>query len=71
MFFDPDNQIIDATILRTGGGYYLVFKDERKEPLRSSLQIAPGPTLEGPWSAISEPFTESWSESPSAIKIGS
>ncbi len=50
--------------------YYLVFKDERKEPLKKFIQIASGPSLEGPWSGISEPFTESWSEGPSAIKIG-
>jgi hypothetical protein len=61
---------IDATILRTGSKYYLVFKDERKEPLKKFMQIASGASFEGPWSEISEPFTESWSEGPSATKIG-
>jgi beta-xylosidase len=69
IFFDPGYEVIDATILRDGSKYYLVFKDERKEPLKKFLQIASGPSLEGPWSGISEPFTESWSEGPSAMKL--
>lgn len=71
MFFNPGYEVIDATILQTGSKYYLVFKDERKESLKKFIQIASGQSLEGPWTGISEPFTESWSEGPSAIKIGS
>ena len=71
IFFDPGFEVIDATILQTGSKYYMVFKDERKEPLKKFLQIASGASLEGPWTDISEPFTESWSEGPSAMKIGS
>ena len=59
IFFDPGYEVIDATILRTGSTYHLVFQDERKEPLKKFMQIASGPSLEGPWSEISEPFTES------------
>jgi Glycosyl hydrolases family 43 len=70
IFFDPGYEVIDATILQTGLKYYLIFKDERKEPLKKFIQIASGASLEGPWSGISEPFTESWSEGPSAMKIG-
>jgi hypothetical protein len=70
IFFDPGYEVIDATILREGSKYYLVFKDERKEPLKTLLQIASGPSLEGPWSGIGEPFTDSWSEGPSAMKLG-
>jgi hypothetical protein len=70
VFFDPGFEVIDATILHTDSKYYLVFKDERKEPLKKFIQIASGPSLEGPWSGISEPFTESWSEGPSVVKMG-
>lgn len=70
VFFDPGYEVIDATILQTGSRYHLVFKDERKEPLKKFIQIASGPSIEGPWSGISEPFTESWSEGPSPMKIG-
>ena len=48
----------------------MVFKDERKEPLKKFIQLASGPAVEGPWTGISEPFTEPWSEGPSAMKIG-
>ena len=71
VFFDPGYMVIDATILHARGKYYLVFKDERPEPLRKWIQIAEGPTLEGPWSRISQPLTESWSEGPSAVAVGS
>ncbi len=71
VFFDPGYEAIDATIFQAGSKYYLVFKDERKEPLKKFIQIASGPTVEGPWSGISEPFTEPWSEGPSVMKIGS
>jgi hypothetical protein len=57
----------DAAMLQTNGKFYLVFKDERPEPLKKFIKLAEGPTVEGPWSKISEEFTESWSEGPSAL----
>lgn len=69
IFFDPGYEVIDATILRDGSKYFLVFKDERKEPLKKFIQLASGDTLEGPWAGISEPFTAAWTEGPSAMKI--
>lgn len=70
IFFDPGYMVIDATILHARGRYYLMFKDERVEPLRKWIQIADGPTLEGPWANVSEHFTEEWSEGPSAVDVG-
>jgi beta-xylosidase len=70
VFFDPGYNVIDATILETKGKFYFVFKDERPEPLKKFIKIAEGPTVEGPWNNISEEFTESWSEGPSALQVG-
>ncbi len=70
VYFDMGYMAIDGTILRDGEKYYLVFKDERAAPLRKSLKIAEGPSLMGPWGQVSRPFTPSWSEGPSALKIG-
>jgi beta-xylosidase len=70
IFFDPGFSVIDATLLPANGKYYLFFKDEREEPLKKFLQLATGPTMEGPWSGFSEPLTEAWNEGPSAIRIG-
>jgi len=71
VFFDPGYNVIDATILRAKGKYHLIFKDERPEPLKKFMKIAEGSTVEGPWTKISEEFTESWSEGPSAMQVGS
>jgi len=70
IFFDPGYNVIDATILETNGKFYLVFKDERPEPLKKFIKMAEGPSVEGPWSNISEEFTEPWTEGPSAAKVG-
>ena len=70
IFFDPGYTVIDATILQTRGKYYLVFKDERLEPLHKWIRIAEGATLEGPWQNISGELTESWSEGPFAVQVG-
>jgi hypothetical protein len=70
VFFDPGFPVIDGTILQMGSKYRLVFKDERDTPVKKHIQYATGPSLEGPWTGISEPITESWAEGPSAIKIG-
>lgn len=70
IFFDPGFSVIDGTILEANGRYHLIFKDEREKPLKKFIQYAEGPTIEGPWSNISPPLTETWSEGPSAIKVG-
>ena len=70
VFFDPGYAVIDATILQARGRYYMVFKDERNEPLHRWLEVASGPTLAGPWSGIGHAFTESWSEGPSVVRVG-
>src|SRR5689334_5338341 len=42
IFFDPGYDVIDATILAAKGRYYLIFKDERKEPLNKYIKLATG-----------------------------
>jgi hypothetical protein len=70
LFFDPGYPVIDATILEAKGRFYLIFKDERDKPLRKQMLIASGPTIEGPWSDLAGPFTENWTEGPSALRVG-
>jgi hypothetical protein len=69
LFFDPGYSVIDATLIKTGSTYTLIFKDERKTPLKKVLQTATGPTLEGPWSNISPPISEPWSEGAAIIPV--
>jgi beta-xylosidase len=70
LFFDPGFNVIDATILKAGDKYYLIFKDERQNPLKKNLRLAVSSSAEGPYGQISAPFTKDWVEGPSAIKIG-
>jgi len=70
VFFDPGYVVIDATIFHgSTGPYRLIFKDQTQDPLSYQERVAIGPTLEGPWSNISAPINESWSEGPSAIEV--
>jgi hypothetical protein len=71
IFFDPGYVVIDATIFHGNDGRYrLIFKDQTYDPLAFQARVATGPTLNGPWSNISAPINESWSEGPSAIQVG-
>jgi hypothetical protein len=70
IFFDPGYVTIDATIFHgKRGPYRLIFKEQTYDPLTFQERVATGPTLEGPWSNISGPINESWSEGPSAIQV--
>jgi hypothetical protein len=70
IFFDPGYEVIDATMFHGEDKEYLVFKDQTRDPLRYQVSYATGPTVEGPWSDIHAPVTESWSEGASALQIG-
>jgi len=69
LLYDPGFNCIDATLLPVGRQVYLVFKDERKVPLKKNLRYAIANQPEGPFNELSEPFTGDWVEGPSAIKI--
>ena len=73
IFFDPGYSVIDATLLATpeikGAPFHLIFKDERKTPLEKHLLTASGPTIEGPWTNISKPISETWSEGAAIIRV--
>ena len=71
VFFDPGYVVIDATIFHEDGGpFRLIFKEQSYDPLTYQERVATGPTLEGPWGNISGFINETWSEGPSAIKVG-
>jgi hypothetical protein len=70
LFFDGGFNVIDATILKAEGRFYLVVKDETAKPARKNLRLASAASPRGPWAGVSEPFTIAWVEGPSAIRIG-
>ncbi|HWB33628.1 MAG TPA: glycoside hydrolase family 43 protein [Acidobacteriaceae bacterium] len=72
LFFDPGYSVIDATILppqSPSAPFTMIFKDERKTPLEKHLLTATGPSFEGPWSNISQPISEPWSEGAAIIPV--
>lgn len=70
LFFDPGYNSIDATLLKRDGQYYMVFKDERIDPVKKNMLAAVGDSATGPFRIISEPFTETWTEGASLIEMG-
>ncbi len=72
VFFNPGYSVIDATILpplKAGQNFTMIFKDERKTPLKKYLLTASGPSFEGPWTNISQPISEPWSEGAAIIRV--
>jgi hypothetical protein len=70
LFFNPGYPVIDATVVPSGAGYDMYFKDERVKPLRKQILRATGKSARGPWTVEGDSLTEEWSEGPSALKVG-
>jgi hypothetical protein len=69
LFLDPGYSIIDALIVKRGkGDYVLVFKDNTR-PMRN-IKVAFGKSALGPYTDISQPFTPSFTEGPTVVKMG-
>ena len=69
LWFDPGFNCIDARVVRDGKHYVMVFKDERREPLKKNLRVAFADRPSGPWKPA-ESFTEAWVEGPTVARIG-
>jgi hypothetical protein len=71
LFYDDGFSVIDATLIKDGGKYVLIFKDETKQPVaKKNIRIAKADAAEGPYGHASQPISPDWVEGPSAIKIG-
>ncbi|WP_205678845.1 glycoside hydrolase family 43 protein [Aquisphaera insulae] len=70
LFYDGGFNVIDATILKANDKSYLIVKDETLKPVKKHLRMAVADTPDGPFVDLSPPFTPSWVEGPSAIRIG-
>lgn len=71
LFYDGGFNVIDAFILKGADKHYLIVKDETKNPVaKKNLRIASADNVMGPYTNMSDPFTISWVEGPSAIRIG-
>ncbi len=70
IFYNGGFDVIDATLLRDAGKFYLILKDETMTPLKKQLRIASSDRIDRPFTDLSQPFTKHYTEGPTAIKIG-
>lgn len=69
LFLDPGFSVIDAVIVKKAPqDYVLVLKDNTR-PNRN-LKVAYGTAALGPYTQVTAPFTESFTEGPSVVKAG-
>ena len=69
LFYEPGFSAIDATLVKRGKGDYVMVVKDNTRPMRN-IKVAFATSPYGPWSAASEPFTESFTEGPSTAKVG-
>ena len=68
LFLDPGFSVIDAVIVkRASHDYVLVLKDNTRPERNLKVAFANDPL--GPYSSASKPFTESFTEGPSVVKV--
>lgn len=67
LFLDPGFSVIDCVILKEASDkYVLVLKDNTRPNLNIKVAFSNKPT--GPWSNISAPLTDKFTEGPSVVK---
>ncbi len=70
LFYDGGFNVIDAMILPVKEKFYLVVKDETKNPVKKDLHLAIADNPQGPYSKAGPTFTTNWVEGPTALQIG-
>ena len=68
LFYDGGFSVIDAFLVKAGGRYVLVCKDNSRPALNLRVAYADSPL--GPWQNVSAPFTQKFTEGPCALKVG-
>ena len=71
IFFEPGHNVIDATIHKANGRFYMVYKDETEVPRpRKNLLVAVSDSVEGPYIPTGgKPFTRDWVEGPAVLAL--
>lgn len=68
LFLDPKFSVIDAVIVkRAVKDYVLVLKDNTRRERNIKVAFSDSPM--GPWTNISKPFTDNFTEGPSVVKV--
>ncbi|EPR69537.1 glycoside hydrolase family 43 protein [Cyclobacterium qasimii] len=70
LFYEPGFNVIDGTIQKNEGQYYLFVKNETREPAEKNIRIATSNTLTGPYSKARPSITgDYWAEGPTVTKV--
>ncbi len=72
LFYEPGFNVIDATLIQAGpGDWRIIVKDETPKPVaKKHLRVAKADNPEGPFGELAPPFTRSWVEGPTALRVG-
>ena len=68
LFFEPGFSVIDGVIVKFNDRYVLVHKESTRP--RRSLRVAFSDNVLGPYTNVSETFTEQYTEGPTVLKLG-
>jgi hypothetical protein len=69
LFLDPAFSVIDAVIVKEAAGKYVLVLKDNTRPNRN-IKVAFGTTATGPYTTVSQPFTDNFTEGPSVVKVG-
>lgn len=68
LFFDPGFSVIDAVIVKADTGKYVLVLKDNTRPHRN-IKVAFADRATGPYTNVSAPFTESFTEGPTVTKV--
>lgn len=69
LFFDPGFSVIDAVIVKVEKGKYVLVLKDNTRPNRN-LKVAFSDRATGPYTEVSAPFSENFTEGPTVAKVG-
>jgi hypothetical protein len=70
LFYEPGFNVIDGTIQKYKGSYYLFVKDETREPAMKNIRIAVSDSLTSGYSKAGKPITgDYWAEGPTVSRV--
>lgn len=71
LFYDPGFNVIDATILKSKGSFYMFLKNENVNPAEKNIRFVSSSRIKSFPKTVSEPISgKEWAEGPTAIQIG-
>jgi beta-xylosidase len=71
LLYNDGFNVIDATMFKNDGTYYLFLKDETRFPVvKKNIRVATSDHATGPYGHASDPISPNWVEGPSVLRVG-